>query len=290
MTIRYPSKFVSTDGTITYDFSLHQMEAQFEQAMRTPMSVGVGSDFAHDHLGYGLAPRDVGSIRIRTISVETSEANLESEIDEARAECFRIGKGWLYRVNQDASEQRCLARLRSMPSFTRAGYQSVHMPLIFDFVQLSDWQATSATSGSSTITAYETIVTVTNAGNMPVKTGIVFSLTAITAAGWTNPEIFNVTTGEGVSTTRDSARIGDIWRIGDPDYKVGYGLPSLQVGKTGRYVGYAALGPQNYQNDFSKATVTKGFPTLNPGANQIRIRIDGTPNATFAYSFVGAYS
>ena len=290
MTLLYPSKFESLDASLSYTFGLENMEAQFEQAMRSPLSIGVGSDYAHDHLGYGIAPRSAGSIRIRQTIVETTEALVEAKLHEARAECLRIGKGWLYRTNQDATSHRCLARINSMPSYQRGGFQSLHMPLIFDFTQLSDWQATSATTGSQTLTAYQTFVTITNAGNLPVRAGIVFSLTAITAAGWTNPEIRNMTTGEAVSTTRDSARIGDIWRVGDPDFKVGYGAPAMVVGKSGRSVGAALVGPQTYFNDFSRVTVTKAFPSLNPGANEIRIQIDGTPSATFAYSFYGRFS
>lgn len=282
MTVRYPSRFVSTDATMTYEFSLNQMEAQFEQAMRTPMSVGVGSDFAHDHLGYGLAPRDVGSIRIRTISVETSEANLESEIDEARSECFRIGKGWLYRVNQDASEQRCLARLRGMPSWTRAGYQSVHMPLIFDFVQLSDWQSTSATTGSQVIDTPNESVTITNAGNLPVY-DITFRLRNTGTTRATSPILFNTTTGQ---------RLVFLRSMNVADHELYYATGS-------RLAQFSDNNGASYSNDYSNFAGTDF--RLNPGNNVIKVccgrphilpwlNTIGDPDFTLEWEFTASFS
>lgn len=292
MSLRFIEKFVSLDGLIPYSFPKGLMQTQVDQVFRTPLSTGVGANYAHDHLGYGVSPKDPRRITVNCLMTGATPTALQTNVDEATSEIERIGKGWLYRLDVDgATYRRCLARpTGAPPQMFDGNFQFGVMPCSFSFIGLSDWQAVSLTTGSQTLTAYQTVVTVTNAGNIPVKTGIIFSLTAVTAAGWTNPEIRNMTTGEAVSTTRDSARVGDIWRIGDPDYKVGYGISSLIVGKTGRYMGASALGPQNYMNDYSLATVTKGFPTLNPGANEIRIQIDGTPNATFSYAFYGAFS
>lgn len=292
MGVRLIDKFESLDGTISYTFLTNRAEHQIEQGYRVPVSSGVGANYAHDHLGYGVSPKDPRRITVRGLLYGATATALQTAVDEATSEIERIGKGWLYRLDVDGSTyRRCLARPLSAPSVTFNGdFQFGIMPTSFGFLGLSDWQATTATTGSGSLTAYQTIVTITNAGNIPVRTGIVFTITAVTAAGWSNPVITNLTTGESIASTRDSARIGDIWQVGDPDYKVGYGLPSLMVGKAGRYVGYAAVGAQNYQNDYSLVTVTKAFPTFNPGANQILIQLDGTPNATYAYSFYGAFS
>ena len=76
-TYSYPEKFESIGGNISYAFSLHQLEAQFEQALRVPIGIGVGADYAHDHLGYGVSPKDPGSIRIRAMSVEDTPRSLQ---------------------------------------------------------------------------------------------------------------------------------------------------------------------------------------------------------------------
>lgn len=293
MSLRYITHFVNIAGTITYTFPLAGMSQQVEQGWRTPMSTGVGANYAYDHLGYGVSPKDPRRIAIRALIADApalTSTQVQTIMDEAQSECHRIGLGYLYRVDVDGSTyRRCLARLTSAPSITfDNSFNFGVSPMVLNFVAVSDWFATSATTGSQTITADPTLVTITNAGNIPVLSGITMSLTAITAAGFTNPSIYNATTLQRISTTRDSARIGDIWRIGDPDYKVGYGLPAMVVGKTGRYVGYAAVGPQNYQNDYALATLVNGFMRLEPGANSIYVF--GATNATFDYSFAGAFA
>jgi len=292
MATRMIERFDSIDGTLSYTFLTNKAEHQIEQVFRTPLSSGVGANYAHDHLGYGTSPKDPRRITVRGLLYGSSATNLQTAVDEATSEIERIGKGWLYRLDVDGSTyRRCLARPTGAPSVTFNGdFQFGIMPTSFGFIGLSDWQATTQTTGSGSLSAYQTFITITNAGNIPVRTGIIFTLTAVTAGGWSNPEIRNMTTGEAISSTRDSAYVGDIWKIGDPDYKVGYGLASMIIGKAGRYVGASTVGPQNYQNDYSLATVTQNFPTLNPGANQIRIQLDGTPNATYAYSFYGSFS
>lgn len=288
-TYSYPEKFENIAGTVSYAFSLALMEAQFEQSLRVPLGIGVGADYAHDHLGYGVSPKDPGSIRIRAMSVEDTPALLEAEVAEALSECLLIGKGYLYRLNEDSTRQRCLARLRSMPSVTRSGFQDRHQPILFDFMKLGDWHATSATSGSATITADPTPVSITNAGNLPVKTGLVLTLEALAASGFANPQIWNQTNNTRVSTTRDSVAIGSQWKIGEPDFAVtSSAYPNLVIGKSGRHIGRAVVGNRNYANDYSLVTVTNGFIWLSPGVNQLLV--SGVTNASLSYSFYGSFA
>lgn len=293
-TIRYVEKFENIAGTISYTFPLNGYEAEIAQPFRTPLSIGVGADYAHDHLGYGLAPRDPGRIRIRALAVESSEANLEAEIDEARAECYRIGLGYLYRLDSDGStRRRCLARIASMPTITRAVGQFVHMPIIFDFIQLSDWFATSATTGTEAgVTANSKAVTIANGGNLPVRSGLVFTLTANAAAGWGPITIENTTTGQALVTTRVAETDGATLVIGNPDYAVEYnsGRSSLVVGQSGRYVGKAVVGNHAARNDYALITLSDGFLYLEPGNNSFVITMAGSPNYDFDYSFYAAYA
>lgn len=295
MTLRYIEKFENIAGTISYTFPLSAYEAQIEQAMRTPMSVGVGADYAHDHLGYGVAPKDVGRIRVRAFAKESTAANLEAEIDEARSECLRIGLGYLYRLDADGStRRRCLARLASMPSIVRAVGQFVHMPIVFDFVQLSDWFATTATTGGENgITANSKSFTVTNAGNIPVKTGFSLTLTAVAVSGFGPTTIQNNTTAQVLYSTRVAELAGAVLVVGNPDYAVTYddGRDSLTVGLAGRYVGQAVVGNHpGAANDYSVVNIVNGFFTLEPGNNSFVITIPGSPNYDYAYSFYGAFA
>lgn len=252
MTLLYPSKFESLDASLSYTFSLHNMEAQFEQGMRVPLSIGVGSDYAHDHLGYGIAPRSAGSIRIRQTIVETTEALVEAKIHEARAECLRIGKGWLYRTNQDATSHRCLARINSMPSYQRGGYQSLHMPLIFDFTQLSDWQGTSATSSSQLIDSPNESVSITVSGNLPVY-DVTFRLRNTGTTRATSPIVFNTTTGQRLCFLRS---------MNVADHELYYATAS-------RLARFSDNNGASYQNDYSNFVGTDF--QLNPGANVLKV-------------------
>ena len=290
MVVRYIEKFESIAGDLSYAFSLNNYEAQEEQAFRTAYSQGIAADYAFDHVGYRMASKALSTISIRATSVETSEANLEAEIDEAQSECERIGLGYLYRLESDGStRRRCLARCEGKPSFTRGGFQSVHMPIIFRFTRLGDWQATSATTGAGTITSSPSLLTVTNAGNLWVKSGFVLDLTAITAAGLTDPSVFNQTTGQRISTTRDSGVAYASVRF-DGGKGAYYARPGFYIGGTA-YIGAAGIGPKTYRNDNALATLgtQEGVLWLKPGANQLSIEVSGTPNYTYSYTFNGSY-
>lgn len=291
MVVRYIEKFESIAGDLSYAFSLNNYEAQEEQAFRTAYSQGIAADYAFDHVGYRMASKALSTISIRATSVETSEANLEAEIDEAQSECERIGLGYLYRLESDAStRRRCLARCEGKPSITRAGFQSVHMPIMFRFTRLSEWQATSATTGSATVTTSPYSLTVTNAGNLWVKTGFTIDLTAITAAGITDPSVFNQTTGQRVSTTRDAGVAYASVRF-DGGKGVYYARPGFYIGGTA-YIGAAGIGSKTFKNDNALATLgtQQGVLWLKPGVNQLLIEVGGTPNYSLSYTFYGSYA
>lgn len=283
MTLRFIEKFESIAGTISYSFSLKGMEAQFEQTLRAPRGIGVGANYAHDHLGYGISPKDPGRIRVRCISVETTEANLEAELDEARGECYRIGLGYLYRLDSDGStRRRCLARLESMPGWTRTVGQFVHAPLMFDFVQLSDWMATTATTGSQLIDTPVESVTVNNPGNLPVYAAT-FRLRNTGTTRATRPVIFNATTGQYMAFLRS---------MSGPDHE-------LYVDTETGTVQYSESNGAGYVNDYSN--FAGGFMRLDPGDNTIRVLCGrahplpwlnciSDPDFTLEWSFYARYA
>lgn len=294
VTIRYVEKFEAIDASISYSFALGGYECQIEQDMRTAFGYGVGADYAHDFHGYGIPPKGLKRIRLRALSVESSAANLEAEIDEAMSECYRIGLGYLYTLDQDGTtRRRCLARLNSMPSLTRSVGQFVHIPLIFDFVGLSDWMATTPTTfGETGITANSKSFTVTNPGNIPVTSGFYIALTAGDTAGWGPVTIKNITTGQVFTSARVAELDGAYLLVGLPDYSVTYdnGRDSLLVGSAGRYVGQAVVGNQAARNDNGAADFSGGFFTLEPGDNSFVITMPGSPNYDYGYFFYGAYA
>lgn len=270
---RYIERFDSIDGAISYTFPLAQAQQQIEQAYRTPLTPGVGANYAYDHLGYGVSPKDPRRISIRALHHESSQANLQTEIDEAQAECYRIGLGYLYRLDVDGSTyRRCIARLTSAPSITFDGnFQFGVAPVVFNFVGLSDWYATSQTTGSRSVSAGQTAVTITSPGNIPVFSGIVFTLTF--TAVTTYVVIRNTTNGSEMRWD-GYADVDDVLVFGNPDGFVGHGGPSFEIG--GGDIGAGELGADIYPNDFASVTLgDSGFVYLEPGANQIIVETDG---------------
>jgi hypothetical protein len=278
MATMYPEKFENLAATISYSFSLKQMEAQFEQSLRVPLSMGVGADYAHDHLGYGVSPKDPGSIRIRTLAVESSAANLETEVAEAAAECYRIGKGYLYRLGTDGStRRRCLARLRSMPSVTINGtFQFGTTPLIFDFVQLSDWMATTATTGTQKVDADDEAFTINNPGTLPC-TAVVFRFRSDGAGPSTDLSLTNLTNEMSFSTTRDLTATDHELRVNTESFAVEW---STNDGG-------------DYANDYSLFTIPTGqvqIMQLEPGDNSmVASVVSGTPDYTLGWEFYARY-
>lgn len=230
---RYAEKFENLAGSLSYTFPIKGGEAQFEQSLRVPTSIAFAADYAHDHLGYGVSAKDPGTIRIRALIVQATAALMETEVDNARSICQRIGKGYLYRLNQDGTRHRCLARLRSMPSFTRGGGNVNFQPISFDFLQLSDWMATAAVTGTQTIDTALEQVTLNNTGNQPCP--VLFRLRN---NGYTRadlPALLNSTTGEYMTFLR---------AMNQPDHE-------LYVDTSTGLVQFSTNDGASYANDYS---------------------------------------
>jgi hypothetical protein len=292
MAIRYVEKFTSLDGGTSYTFSLRDFEWEPVQSVRNAFSPGIGADFAHDHLGYGAASVGVSRETIRTKPVNTTTALMEAEIDSARGTCLRIGLGKLWLLNSDGTRRWAYARIADMPKFDiRWGRSSRSAPLIFTFERLSPWFAESATTGSATVSSAPYLLTLTNAGNAYVKTGLVITLTALSAAGLTNPGIQNLTTGQLVTTSRDSEVPHSSVRF-DGGVGVTYSRATgLVIGSPTSWIGASGVGNRYYRDDNGLVTLgtQQGVLWLKPGANQLLVLCDGVPDFSLSYTFNGAY-
>lgn len=277
MTLRYISKFESNDTLISYTFPLGLYEWESAQPLRVPLSVGVGADFAHDHIGRAPSPQDPARERIRCIGVESSAANMEAEIDEARAECYRIGLGKLWRIDDNGTLRWAWARLAAMPVFTRRGFQVRHMPVAFDFIRISAWHPATATTGSQTVNESPEAFTINNPGNLPVY-AMVFRLRSNGSNACTNPAISNTTNGLSMSSSRDLT-------AADHELKIDTGR---------RTVEYSTNDGSSYANDYSNFSLgsTQGgvWMRLEPGDNTFSVTDGGTANYSFEWEFYANYA
>jgi hypothetical protein len=292
--IRYLEKWVSADGAMTYTFPLKGMTWSETGGLRTPDAPAVGADGSHDFLGTGIAVRDPVIVSVSFLDVQTSAANVESDIDNLRSKLHIGAYGKLWALASDGTRRWSPARVIAMPEHPRAVGQFTHMPATAKFRREPYFYSESATSISQALSAYQTIVSVVNPGNAYVKKGLTLLLTATAIGGWTTPSIRNLTTGEVVSTARTAPLVGSVWQIDQSAAAIQYQqAPGLVVGKAGSYVGAATVGGSNYMDDYGNATLGDAqggsFVTLAPGTNQLEVLIAGTPAATLTGSFYGAW-
>jgi hypothetical protein len=290
---QYIEKFTSYDGsTTTYTFDLKQGASTRSQSLRTPIATAIGADWAHDFNGVGQAARDPETLTMTWLIVRSTAALVDAEIDLCRSTLLTIGKGRIYALFADGSRRWAYARLTAMPTFSRAPGQLTYVPMSASFLRLSNWYATSATTASQTITGYQTMVTITNAGNVYVR-DLVLTFDALAAAGFASPSVQNLTTGDSVSTTRIADTDSSEWQINGSDQAVYYSHDS------GFYVGGGSVGDSGIgggtvlADDYALVTrgaTQNGLISLKPGANQLVIQCAGTPNFTFSSSFTAQYA
>lgn len=273
MTLRYVEKFTNITGTISYEFPLRMYEWETSQPLRTAIGQAIGADYGHDHHGYAPAPFSPSRERIRVTAVTSTAALLEAALDEARAECYRIGLGYLYRLDSDGStRRRALARLDSMPGFTRQVGQSVHIPLIFDFLRVGPWESTTATTGSQTCNSDPETFTINNPGNLPCM-AMVFRLRSNAVNGCDTPTIVNETNDYTMSSTRVLTTA----------------TSELRINTETAAVELTTDDGSNYANDFALFTIGAGqggtLFRLEPGDNTISVDVAASANFDFEWSF-----
>ena len=267
MTLRYVDKFENNGGTVSFTFPTNRYEWDSSQAINQGLVEPVGGSYAHD---FNLKQKRVAAETFRWLAFESSEANLEAELDEMRQKLYTIGRGKLWMLNSDASRRWAYARLGDMPEVRIGPKQNWHAPVIVKFLRLSDWYSNTATvSGPTTVTTSPRTITVNNPGNAAVMNAIIL-VEANAAAGITNLQIENSTNGFTFATTRDSAAGADSLEIDGGAWSVLF----------------------NGANDFDKVTLGTaqvGIMQLEPGNNDLIFTCAGTPNYDVTITFYPAY-
>jgi hypothetical protein len=261
---------------LSYTFPLKRYEYTDEQPVRTAYGAAVGASYSHDYLGSARSPKGNAKSNVRFFALETSTALLDAEIDELRSKLYEIGLGKVWTLGADATRRWAYARLEAMPEILVAVGQTVHMPTAAQFARLSDWYDESVTTVTGAITTATGYLTVTNPGNATVYNAII-RIRSSSAAGFTNPGVTNLRTGESFSSTRDAASTSD----------------ELKIDCGALTVGYSANDGASYADDmavFTRGADQVGFMTFPPGQSTIEITCGGTPNLSLEISLWGAYS
>lgn len=274
--LRYPEKFVSADGLLSYTFLTDDMEYQEAQAFRQAVASPAGGDYAHDFRGLDPWAKDLGQVSVRfTIWKDTAAAAM-TEFDSCAATLLRAGRGKLYTIDQAGVERWCWAKLVGRPSYTVTADQFLNMPCEADFARFSDWFDATATADSQAIDATPKTFTITNPGNLPT-TFVVFRLRSNGASGYTNPTIENTTNGYAFQVARTAVDGNEEERVNSETNLV---ERSTDDGST-----YAA--------DYSKLTrgnAQVAIMRLEPGDNTFSVTDGGTPDWSLEWSFYGAWA
>jgi hypothetical protein len=290
--IQYIEKFNDTTDSVSYAFGLNRGTISRTQNLRVPLASAIGADYAHDFSGYGMAARDPETFGLAWIITKATAALVDAEIDSCRSKLLTIGKGKLYALFADGTRRWCYARPQSMPSFSRTVDQLNYTMATATFMRLSNWKASSQTTASQNCSTFETIISISNSGNVPVRDAV-FTFTALAAQGWVNLTMQNLTTGEVVATTISADTDTSIMTIDGDRQGVFYSHDSgFFVG--GGAVGDAGIGPgavlADAYSQITRGPMQNGLISLNPGANSIHLFSGGTPNYSFGYAFNAQYA
>lgn len=273
--ILYLEKFANAAGTITYTFPLDDLEYTAEQGYRAATAELAGADYAHDFAGSAPWVKSTGSESLSFTIWGASETAAIAEFDSMAGKLRQIGRGKLTALLPDGSRRWAWAKLTGRPSYVEQPLSFYNVPVSLRFERFSDWYASSATTGTQAITASPTTVTITNAGNAPVR-GVVFRLRANGAGGFTEPTIANLTNGYSVASSRTAAGADDEIRIDSGAVRVQY----------------STTNGASYEDDYDSVTLGDtqiGLFRLEPGANSIRYTDTGTPALSLEWSFEAAY-
>lgn len=193
-------------------------------------------------------------LTVEAVIWDSTPALLKTAIDALRA---LVGtRAYLTRqADSDSSTQRALCRLVGMEMQRSHEHRRALQPVVFNFLQLAPWEATTATTvtgaGITTATAY----TLTNAGNLTCNNAIV---TLTVAAGSAITAVAVTATGIAWTIT-DAAAAGEY-------YTVDCAVESVRL--NGATDGYAAFA-------LGSGHARETWLPLAPGANTVTVTPTG---------------
>ena len=277
MSRRQLEKFTNAAGQNAYEFHLHyDLEWESIQEHRTPVADVVAASYAFDLLGDGLAPKVMGTEKVRFNLIQDSGTELDIELDTVKARLRRNGRGKLWTVGGNEDRRWTVARVAGTPEIRLDHLNATWAPVVVAFRRYSDWYAEAATEVGKTVTASPTAIEVTNGGTADA-TALVIELAANASNGFVNPRIDNVTTGEWMRVNRTAANSNHRIRI--------------DTGKN--RVEYSTDGGNTWTDDYPNLEVEgaqAGLLTLVPGINDLDYsQASGTPNVDVTVTFHAPY-
>lgn len=269
------SQFTDSAGTNAVTFSDIDEEWEQTQPLVSPRTQLVGADYAYDQLGNSAAIKGIGVEVARFQLFEDSISELNSALDTIRSGCVRNGRGKLWSIEAADTLRWCWARVQSVPDIRLMPLNVTWAPVAITFDRLSDWYAEDATLVTETASASPTLISVSNAGNAPVRNAII-ELRAGSAGGFDDFTLESLSTGDSFSSARTAAGSSSRLRIHCGKRSVEY---SNDAGAT-----WAA----DYGN-FSYGAKQVDFLRLEAGNNSLRFLMGTTPDVEIRITFYAAW-
>lgn len=290
---RWADKFTSRDGTLTVDFSTYDnQEYEAGQQYRATLAPVTGADYGVDYAGAGPWAKEFGEEAVRFVIFGIDGPTRDAAFDLITGRAREIGEGKLWQVDEDTNRRWCYAKLAARPSYATRFDNFAETRVALRFVRLSDWYDEDLTEVSTTLTGYQKFLTVTNPGNAPVYDGIVITITATAAAGFSNLVVRNLTTGESITIPVAAAVVGAQVVIDTGQQSVTFLSGESYIGGSASYIGAMLIGGAVAGDVTHLITQGEDSPVLfhfEPGANQLEILSDGSPAATVDIDFYGGW-
>lgn len=290
----------------TFEVDSERMDVPYRTALATP----IGADGAFDLHGDARSPLDAGRARIDLTLTSATTTGLDTEIanllQAARGSTRSKGlrKLWRKEVSGDTDERFTWARLRERPDLRLSADHVVYKPASLDFllpdprfyealtesyIQGKGWTAEQIAESvlgepimpnnwfiRHDVTSTPYSFTVTNEGDWETRR-LIFRLHSI-GAGFTDPRIENLTTGQEWSHTYDGGGSADILQI---NCSPGLGRAQWSVTGGSTWTDKTA--------ELSIGSTQAVVMELAPGDNTIRYTDGGTPNLKLYVWWLHAY-
>lgn len=272
---RYLEKFEDLTGSVTYTFPEDAYRYSPEQAFRLPMQAFAGADYAHDFLGLARAPKEPGAEEVSFLLWASTYTALETAWDDLCKKLINTGLGKLWTVDAASNRRWCYARLEGLPSRVVEATTYFQLGVTCRFRRLSDWFASAAVTATTVINSASVDVVINNTGNANSR-NLVLRLRSNSSAGFTNPTVTNVTTGDSVSLARTATSTND----------------EIKVDCFAHRVLFSSNDGASYADDWSKVTLGStqtALLELVPGNNTLRFASGGTPSYNVDHTFYPAF-
>ena len=271
--VRYAEKFENSAGSVSYTFPADNYVYRVDQPFRSSLEVISGADYAVDYAGSLPWPKAIAVERVTGMIWGASGAGADTEFDTMCQKLINTGLGKLYVKDQAGARRWCWAKLAARPGYGTDAYAFSNIPFELEFMRFSDWYGTTIVNFSQAIAASPTTVTLSNAGNAPVR-NIEFRIRSSGVGGFASPLLTNDDNGYAVGSLRTALSADD----------------EIRIDTARKAIEYSQDNGTSYVSDFSQFVMgglQVGWFVIDAGGNDVIVT--GMTSGVFEANYYPAY-